>query len=210
MDTTSSSNAKVPPQTGRACPWTAEDDRLLREGYNAPHGASLTTLAATLRRSRNAIKQRASRLGLSTPRTTRQWTPEEERFLLHQSGTLRLPLLAKRLKRSCASIAKKCQALHLRTRHHEGYTLSDLTSCFGTSEHTIREWVRQGKLQVEYRGTSRAHDAWAVTDDALLHFIEHYPMAFRLKSVDQLWFLDLLFDNRIIRRALATLGPTAS
>ena len=210
LDSTSLSNAnrRQPKRTPNR--WTPEDDDRLRHTYSLPSKPALEQLATTLGRSRNAIKQRASRLGCSTPRKTRHWTPEEERFLLHHSGTLRLPLLAKRLKRSCASIAKKCQALQLRTRHHEGYTLHDLTICFGTSEHTIREWVRQGKLHVDYRGTSRTNDAWAVTDDALLRFIEHHPMAFRLQSVDQLWFLDLLFDNRIIQRAITALAPTAS
>ncbi len=42
-----------------------------------------------------------------------------------------------------------------------------------------------------------------MTDADLLRFIETHPLAFRLDKVDQVWFMDLITNGRLIRRALA-------
>lgn len=189
----------------RPTPWSTDDDQRLTLAYRSRSTRSLQSIAKELGRTLHAVKQRATRLGLTTPHHTKRWTPEEERFLEYHSGTIRLPQLAKRLQRSPASVTKKCQALRLRTRHHEGYTLSDLASCFGVSERTVKHWITEGKLEGTTRGTNRPHDAWAISEEAILTFIQEHPLGFRLSTVDQLWFLDLLFDNRIIQRALNTL-----
>jgi hypothetical protein len=56
---------------------------------------------------------------------------------------------------------------------------------------------------VRRRGTNRPRDAWAVSDADLLRFIQDHPLTFRLDKVDQVWFLDLITNGGLIRRALA-------
>jgi hypothetical protein len=49
--------------------WTGEDEATLRE--MAKQGVHLRRIALRLRRSESSIKKRASRLGLSVPKTPR-------------------------------------------------------------------------------------------------------------------------------------------
>jgi transposase len=186
-------------------PWSQEDDAYLQAHYNSDHAGLVCAIAQHLGRTPHAVKRRAGLLGLRRPRPQQQWTQEEEQFLNNQAGTLLTTTLAKRLKRSVSAVTHKCRQLHLRNRFREGYTLDDLVTCFGASPHTIQRWVHDSKLQIQHRGTHRPHDAWCVTEDAILQFIEHHPMAFDLHRVDQLWFLNLLFDGHIIAKALRAL-----
>lgn len=183
-------------------PWTPADDDYLTTHYHPDRPGQIATLAHQLARTTHAVKRRAGLLGLRKPRAQRPWTAEEESFLQNHSGSLLQPVLAKRLKRSVSSVSQKCKQLDLRTRFREGYTLQDLVACFGQSSHTIQGWVHDGKLVIQRRGTHRPHDAWCVTEHAILTFIEHHPFAFDLHKVEPLWFLDLLFDGRILQRAL--------
>jgi transposase len=190
-------------------PWTVDDDAYLRSEYMPDRRGHVRTIAEQLGRTVHAVKRRAGLLGLRRPRRQQRWNPDEEQFLQNQAGTLLTATLAKRLNRSVSAVTHKCRQLHLRTRFREGYTLDDLVTCFGASPHTIHRWVHDSKLQIHYRHTSRPHDAWYVTEHAILTFIEQHPLAFDLHRVDQIWFLDLLFDGKIMAHALTTLADDA-
>lgn len=199
----------TPPVTrthGLPTPWSLDDDAYLRSEYNPDYRGRVDAIAQHLGRTTHAVKRRAGLLGLRRPSRQQHWTPEEEHFLQNQAGTLLTTTLAKRLKRSVSAVTHKCRQLHLRNRFRDGYTLDDLIACFGASRQTIHRWVHDGKLQIQHRGTQRPHDAWFVTEHAILQFIEHHPLAFDLHRVDQIWFLDLLFDGQIIANALTSLA----
>lgn len=198
------------PSPGPRTPWSPDEDTYLRAHYNPDQAGKVRTIAEHLGRTSHAVKRRAGLLGLRRPRPHQQWNQDEEQFLNNQAGSLLTTTIAKRLKRSISAVTHKCRQLQLRTRYRDGYTLDDLVSCFGASPHTIHRWVDDGKLQIQHRGTRRPHDAWCVTEEAILHFIEAHPMAFDLHHVDQFWFLDLLFDGKIIANALRALDPDTS
>ncbi|MGE3152102.1 MAG: hypothetical protein AB7G48_11010 [Nitrospiraceae bacterium] len=43
-----------------------------------------------------------------------------------------------------------------------------------------------------------------MTDADLLRFITEHPLAFQLRKVDQFWFMDLVTNGGLVRKALQT------
>ena len=198
--------------------WTPERDQVLRERYDGRVKGQAAALAAAIGWPAWVIKKRAAALGLCYPVERTAWTPVDTRFLLEHTGTRTTHWIATQLHRSETSVVMKCKRERIRRRVQAGYTLRELTLCFGTDHHVIERWVREGKLvsagrgrpgvdapasHIRKRGTARVRDAWAVSDADLLRFIQAYPLTFRLDKVDAVWFLDLITNGGLIRKALA-------
>lgn len=181
--------------------WTPEKDAVMREKYDGRIGCS-EPIAHAFGWPAWVIKRRAATLGLTKPKPRRDWTPEEEAFLLEHAGTRHVNWIAKKLGRTLASVAMKLKHEHMSRAIREGYTMRELETCFGVDHRAISRWVHSGKLQVQKRGYDTDRDAWAVTDAALVRFIMDNPMAFELRRVDQLWFMDLITGGGVLRRAL--------
>ncbi len=182
--------------------WTAERDQVLRDRYDGTIKGRAAEIAVVLGWPTWAIKRRAAELGLTYHVDPKPWTKEEEAFLLEHAGSRLLPWIARKLQRSVTSVKMKCRHLDLSHRYRKGYTLRELALCFGCDHHVIERWVRENKLQIRRRGTERERDAWHVTDADLLRFISEHPMAFQLRRVDRFWFMDLVTNGGLVRKAL--------
>ncbi|MEO8602654.1 MAG: hypothetical protein ABI629_08765 [bacterium] len=185
--------------------WTPERDRILRERYDSHVRGRADEIAAGFGWPKWVVSKRAIALGLSRPSwetTRRDWTEEEERFLVANAGRRHVHWMAKQLKRSLTSVVLKIKRMKISQRWREGYTLRELVLCFGTDHHVIERWVREERLKVRKRGTDRERDAWFVTDADILRFVLEHPLTFELRKVDQLWFMDLITGGAVIRKAL--------
>ena len=190
--------------------WTPERDQILRDRYDGKIKGRAAEIAAGLGWPTWCIKKRAACLGLCYPVDRKDWTPKEQRFLWEHAGRRLTHWMAKRLRRSEASVVLKLKRMKISNRFREGYTLQELELCFGCDHNQIDRWIRAGWLRGRRRGTRRRagpqargpHDPWVFSDAALLAFIQAYPTAFRLDKVDQLWFMDLLLDGGLVARAL--------
>lgn len=186
--------------------WTPKHDQVLRDRYDSRIKGRAVEIAQAWGWPDWVIKQRAAYLGLTHPPVDRKpWTKEEEQFLWLHAGSKHLNWIRKQLGRSLSSVALKLKRMRISYRWREGYTLRELELCFGTDHHVIERWVKEGKLRVRHRGTDRDHDAWCVSDDAVLRFIQDHPMSFRLDKVDQFWFMDLIADGGVVKKALAAI-----
>lgn len=204
-------------RTRKKYDWTPERDQALRERYDGRVKGTAARLAAAIGWPAWVIKKRAAALGLCYAVERKDWTPEETAFLWEHAGTRHAHWIAKQLKRSETSVVLKFKRMKISRRVQDGYTLRELTLCFGTDHHVIERWVREGKLvsrplgrpaehddaTVRRRGTRGPRDAWAVTDVDLLRFITEHPLAFRLDKCDQTWFMDLITSGGLLRKALA-------
>jgi hypothetical protein len=184
--------------------WTPERDAYLREHYDSRVRGRAAAIGARYGWPAWVVRRRAGELGLAHPwpADRRDWTEEEETFLLNHAGSRHVNWMAKQLGRSITSVVLKLKRMKISRCWREGYTLRELELCFGTDHHVIERWVREGKLEIRKRGTERERDAWLVTDAQILRFIQNHPLAFRLDKVDQVWFLDLVLAGGLIRRAL--------
>lgn len=186
---------------------TPEREAILRERYDPRVKGRAKELAALMRVPPWRLKHWAVALGLSYRRADVQqmWTAEEEAFLWAHCGRRTLDWMARTLKRTEASVALKIKRMRLRRRWAEGYTLRELCLCFGVDHKVIRKWIADGMLAARRRGVSSdCRDGWYVTDADLLRFIQARPMTFELRRVDQHWFMDLILDGALVRKALAS------
>lgn len=202
--------------------WTPEKDEYLRRAWEArpkksgKHGRfrDAVALASGWGWPGWVFHKRAAQLGLTEPRERRDWTEEEERFLLLNAGSRHLHWLAKKLKRSEASVALKLKREKISRRWREGYTMRDLELCFGEDHKKISKWIADGKFEARRRGTRRRGpggqgngpaDPLNVTDAMLLEFVLNHPMEINLRKVDQRWFMDLITGGAVVRAELAKL-----
>ena len=189
--------------------WTPERDDLLRREYDSSSDA-VARLSERLRFPGWQVKKRAARLGLTRQTDRREWTPEEERFLFDYAGQRHVHWMAKRLGRTEASVTLKLKRMQISQRLRDGYTMRELEMCFGVDHKAIQRWIDRGLLDVQKRdqrpGTDQTRRPLAITDQAVLRFIQAHPMEFELRRVDQFWFMDLITDGGLVRRALASHG----
>ena len=79
-----------------------------------------------LRRAGWYIKKRAASLGLTRHQDKRPWTAEEEESLERLLGKVIALTIARRLKRTEASVVVKIKRLGVSRRVRNGYTMRDL------------------------------------------------------------------------------------
>lgn len=169
-----------------------DDDRLIRQRYDS-RTETITELAAILRVPRWVVRRRAQELGLARCKE-RPWTEEEEEFLEANLSHLAVLTLARRLRRSPTAIAVKAKRLGLRKRDG-AYTARAVAQGFGVDDHAVVRWIDAGMLKARRRNSGRPRDMYFISDRAVKDFVRGYPLAFDLRKVDQLWFMDLVTDG---------------
>lgn len=186
-------------RTTKKYPWTAERDALLRARYDGRIKGRAAQVAQTFGWPRWVITKRAAGLGLCYPADHRDWTKKEADFASFHAGHRTTHWIAKQLGRTETAVVLKLKHLHISRAIRNGYTLSDLETCFGTDHHVIERWVEKGWLRRRQLSPGTANSKWQVSEDAIVTFIRSHPMAFRLDKVDQLWFMDLVLDGHAVR-----------
>lgn len=189
---------------GKELRWTPEMDAVIREKYNGRRGCVQVVVKALgwPEGRKWAIRARARDLGLLWPKSVRPWTKAEDEQLEQWAGVRSTRWISKRLRRSRGSIIHRAKHLQISCAIREGYTLKDLTACFGMSLMTVQRWVREGRIKGQRvaSGTSEPgvfHDRWQFSDAQVLKFLREHPTQYRLDRVDQTWFLDLVFGGRL-------------
>jgi hypothetical protein len=139
------------------------------------------------------VKRWAQELGLARTKE-KPWSKQEVAYLCEWMGRRNPVVIARHLRRTTTAVIVKSKRLKL-SRVLEGYTLRQLCEAFGEDHHKIHRWIDSGMLRGSRRGTARTEtqggDMWLFKDKDIVHFIRTYPLAFNLRKVDQLWFLEL-------------------
>jgi hypothetical protein len=176
--------------------WTAERDALLRERYDSRVRGRAAEIAADFGWPAWRLKHRAQELGIARVKEPR-WTAEQDAFLLEHAGVRTPKWIAKRLGRTLTAVVVRLKRLHISRRVRDGLTCRDVALCFGIDSHAVAHWIEQGKLPARRRGTDRENDPYVIQPQAIRQFVRRYPSGFRLDKVDQLWFMDLVFNGQI-------------
>lgn len=186
--------------------WTPERDQVLRDRYDSRVKGRAKEIARGLGFPAWVVKRRAGHLGLSRPKEEflggRGWTADEERFLFEHAGTRHARWMARKLGRTEASVVLKLKRLELSRRIREGYTMRELELCFGADHKMITRWIERGWLEAERRDEGGERPAFQIRDAAILRFVQEHPLAFELRRVDPVWFMDLMTSGGLIRKAL--------
>jgi len=140
--------------------WRLEYDDYLKAHYYGGLNRRFQVLNRMIRETglpRWYIKKRAASLGLTMHQDKRPWTAEEEESLERLLGKVSALTIARRLKRTEASVVLKIKRLGVSRRVRNGYTMRDLETCLGADHHKIQRWVADGWLRDRLQGTRR-HD----------------------------------------------------
>ena len=129
----------------------------------------------------------------------RPWTAAEEEIIERLVGKASALTIAKRLKRTEASVVLKIKRMGLSRRVRNGYTMRDLEECAGESHKKIQRWIEHGWLRDRLQGTHRhngnGRDIHRFREADILDFIRRHPEELNLGKVDSIWFLDLVLLN---------------
>ena len=129
----------------------------------------------------------------------RPWTAAEVEIIERLVGKVSVLTIAKRLKRTEASVVLKIKRMGLSRRVRDGYTMRDLEDCLGESHKKIQRWIENGWLRDRLQGTQRNNgngcDIHRFREADIVDFIRRHPEELNLGKVDSIWFLDLVLLN---------------
>jgi hypothetical protein len=179
--------------------WRPEYDDYLKAHYHGGLKRRFQVLNRMIRETglpRWYIKRRAAGLGLTMHQDKRPWTAAEENILERLLGKVSALTIARRLRRTEASVVLKIKRLGVSRRVRSGYTMRDLEQCLGESHHKIQRWIANGWLRDRLQGTRRhdgnGRDIHRIQERDILNFIREHPLEIHLERVEALWFLDLV------------------
>ena len=154
---------KDPPRTPgrRRIPWSAEDDQLLRSGYESRSSKEKREVIRELLKRHpdwppSTIWKRARRLGLTLQNSTRRkqgrrrrWSKVNDRQLLNLAGELKASAIATILHRSERAVRCRLAWLGERARvHSDGYARRSLAEELHLGRRTVQRFIVEGLLEV--------------------------------------------------------------
>jgi hypothetical protein len=184
--------------------WVSNDriDEALRKLYSESPDArsrpNVTMFAEKIGWPKWALLRRAVALGLA--RTKEKPWSEPELKVLEHFAWMSDDKISEKLRR--AGYARSRVAVHLKLRRMRFkqntpyYTANALAQAFGIDSHTVLRWVREKKLWARLRGCDRVPnqrgDIWMIHEKDVRRFVMEHPLAFDIRKVDQLWFMELV------------------
>jgi len=151
------------PSNGKLCQrtaWSAEDDQILRKGYEEGWNGKREAVRELLRRhpgwQPHSIWGRAAKLGLVRKtlkkdrlRSRQTWADDDDRILLTMAGYKTAKFIAKVLHRSESAVRYRLAVLGKSSRVYlEGYARRTLAQELHLGSRTIQRLIVQGLLEV--------------------------------------------------------------
>lgn len=129
-----------------------------------------------------------------------KWSEEEQR-ILERNAHLSCQAIQRRLKkagheRSVGAIRDRI-ALNSLRQDTPYFCQKQLAEFLGVSAQTVRRWMEEGLIKSQRKQTEHPADPRLVHRNEILRFIKRYPRVVSFSKVDQLWFLDVIFEGRI-------------
>jgi hypothetical protein len=107
--------------------------------------------------------------------------------------------IAKRLKRTEASVVLKITRMGISRRVRYGYTMRDLEECLGEDHRKLQWWIENGWLRDPLQDTRRhddnGRDIHRFREKEILEYLRRHPEEIDVGKVDAIWFLDLVLLN---------------
>jgi predicted DNA-binding transcriptional regulator AlpA len=193
------------------------DDEIRRIYSNGSRGGGRETLAAFAKRIGYpycTVQQRAGYLGLSKPYDARHpWSQREEEILRrnahHSYKEIHRRLKAAGFDRSVIAVQRKTTNAHSKL-YVELMSGEQVAQCFGVSSTTVYRWIKNGFLKAQVKDNhEHSHRLpspqrhYLIHDNSIRDFVRRHPMEFDLRRVDQLWFLNLVFKDRLGEKVAA-------
>jgi hypothetical protein len=204
----------------RRVPDSPEIDEALRKVYRQPHDqdpygstyprSTLNHLAVRFKRTRNYMRRRAEELNLTRRivKSYPKWTDQEEK-IVERFAHLSPTVIHKKLKRegyerTPTAIRDRIYLLRLR-EDSDYYSQERLAKHLGVTSSLGSRWAKERLLRGQNLQTGNPTDTWRVHRKEIRRFIQRNPNAIDLCKVEQMWFLDIVFEGEIAETAEAVL-----
>jgi hypothetical protein len=151
-----------------------------------------------------SLKQEAARLGLVLPYKQRPWVDPEENGIVARNIHHTVQYIWERLRRqgynrSITSVRRHVDHLKLKASP-DLMTTFQVADYMGVADKTVRTWIKRGLLRAQVKDNLKEPDTshpYLIRPKWIRDFIQENPLQFDIRKVDQLWFLDIVFDGRI-------------
>jgi hypothetical protein len=137
-----------------------------------------------------------------------KWTDMEEK-IVERYGHLSPEVIRHKLKkegyeRTATAIRDRIYLLRLR-EDSPYYSQERLARNLGVTASLVGRWAKERLLRGQNVQTGNPADTWRVHRKEVRRFIQRNPNAFDLCKVEQMWFLDIVFEGKIAETAEAVL-----
>ena len=167
-------------------------DAEIKAAYSNGDRGAVQKLSASLGVPHWWISRRAGQLGLVKPRLREpDWTPPEI-DILARSGREGVAVAHRALRvegfdRSVASVASRLRTVKLTSDPEDAVSARSLATLMGVDEKTVVRWITTGGLVA-----ARSGAGWRVTRKAIRTWVIAHPQLITLRSVEAVWFIELL------------------
>jgi hypothetical protein len=156
------------------------------------------------------VQRIADRLGIDRPSTInnpiRPWTKEEEEFLMEHAFNQSWVWIGKKLQRTARACYSKANQIGCSSEYRNYYNAADVAKVLGVVDVTVAGWFRNGLLRGQQIKLGPGRVSYRTTEKNIIRFIMENPLAFRLRDVDQIWFMDMLTNGGVLKKALIAAG----
>lgn len=168
--------------------WTTEEEDVLTQNYKQ-NDKTARMIGVMLGLTKDAVKCKANRMGLSNVNTKIVWSKEEERKLETLAGKYTTSTIGRKLGRSVCAIARRTELLHISRRTRDGWFTQDaVCKIFGVGHHWLQHRIKSGELKATKDGSWE----WRITEKDLKLFIRKHPMDLNGRNIDMLMIVDIL------------------
>jgi len=184
--------------------WTPQEIEVLTQYFSSQRGTMSKLVLLLPRRSPQAIRNKANKMGLSTrPQPRKPWMKNEDEWLMENVERLSFRELCAHLHRGENSIKNRMRELRLTKSYRDGwFTMHDVAEVLGSSRKRVLKLIEDGKLKARRRATgadyqidSETRCAVEITTRDLRDFIKAYPGELQGRPVDMVSVVQVLVGD---------------
>lgn len=184
--------------------WNNCEEQYIIDNYEI---MTIEEIASFLKRSKDSVFKKAKRLGLTEE--IKNWTYEEEQFLVEKWGKISKYHIAKKINKSVLAVRKKAMFFDLgpeRIANGEYLTTGDVEYILGIDAATIYRWIQEDFIKSKLIGKKKINQ---IKPKNLLKFLEENQSKWDSKKA-KLNFIKAYFgcENRVYRNGELEIVPT--
>lgn len=176
--------------------WTPEERETIRLQYDGTREVA-ERLALQVGVSYYAVRGQARQMGLAKHHERSLWTEDEENLLEDLIGKFAPTTIAKRMKRSPASVVSKAKRMGLMRQFRDGwYTKSEAGEILGLNHLRLQRYIDSGVIKASShygsRPTAGGTTAWHIRREDLRDFIRSHAEELTGRNVDLFEIVEIL------------------
>lgn len=186
--------------------WTEEEREIVRRDYDGTN-ASAARIAQQLGVTFYGVKGQVQRLGVAKRSMRngyrRPWDEEQDAQLADLINRYSVTTVARRLRRTPASVVVRAKRLGLSRRYRDGwYTKREVCEILGMDHKWVQARIDAGHLKASWHHGNKPQRnvlaAWHINEKDLRKFIRRYPHDLNGRNVDLVQIVEILAGLEIL------------